>query len=155
MKAFIDKTRQAGMTFLCWTSLVLAFFAGPLLAKMFIGETLRKLIEFIPWDWTPLVGLVILLGLFVADLLRDWRPNYLAIGAWMAMPSIASASNGGKLSGTVSDWTNAALDFVINPLKEWAGTSNYVGLALAVAALSIIFGQRTIKKQPDPIAVGW
>lgn len=139
--------RSKGVTVLAWTSLVAAVIAGPLIAATFIGELVRFLLNIIPWAWAPVLALVVLLVMFVRDLIMDGEPNHQAIYSLLAAPSIATATEG-KLASKIGEWTSAALNVVGGTLSEWLGTSGAVGLALAVAATSLLLAQRAVKKSP-------
>jgi hypothetical protein len=141
----VREARARGVTVLCWTSFVAAVIGGPLVAGMFLGQTLAKVLEAIPWPWMPAVALVVLVVILIRDLMVDGEPNYQAIFSLLVMPSVASAGNG-KLGDKIGEWTGAVLNLIASPLREWLGTSAPVALALAVAATAILLAQRTVKK---------
>lgn len=148
VKTTISKVRRIGVTVLCWSSLLLAILAGPLLARMFVGDVIKTFLEAFPWDYVPLFVLVVLVCFFIRDMIVDGKPNYLAIASVLIGPSVASASNG-ELSEKVAGWTNWTLDLVADPLYQWAGTKNAGALAVAVATAALIFAQRTVKPTAD------
>lgn len=142
----IHNARATGVKILAWTSLAAAVVGGALNSRIWVGELIADLFEALPWGWVPLVILVVIIAVILQDLLKDGEPNHKAIYGFLLLPSIAISANDSKLADTVSDWTTAALDLVMDPLKEWLGTSSTIALALAVTAIALVFAQRSVKR---------
>ncbi|MFI5833235.1 hypothetical protein ACIA5A_06110 [Micromonospora sp. NPDC051300] len=143
-KRFKNTVRPKGIKVLAWASTAAALVGGPLVAGMFIGDTIDTVLSAIPWGWVPPVALGVLVVLLVRDLVVDWEPNRQAIWSLLLMPSVARAC-AGKLGDRIGEWTHAALDLIAGPLREWLGTASPIALALFVGATAVLLAQRSIK----------
>jgi hypothetical protein len=142
-----------GVKILAWVSFGAALVGGPLIAAMFIGGAIEKVLEAIPWPWIPPVILAILFIIFVRDMVTDWEPNHKAIYSLLLMPSVATATLG-NLGERIDRWSSSALDLVADPLRAELGTGSPIAMALVVAALAILLAQRAIKRgATSPVGV--
>lgn len=145
MSRFTSTVRTKGTTVLAWSSMAFAAVSGAQIAGMFIGETIRAVLQAFPFEWAPLVLLTILAAIFVRDLVVDMEPNRAAIYTLLVIPSVA-ASTSGKLGGTILGWSSALLDALSESLSTWLGSSGAVALAMSTAAVAILVSQRTVKQ---------
>lgn len=144
--------RSKGVRVLAWTSMGAALVGGPLIAGMFIGDAIDAVLSAIPWSWIPPVLLGLTFVVFAVDLLVDWEPNRKAIWMLLLAPSVARATPG-KLGDRIGEWSNAALDVVAQPLREWLGTGSPIALALFVGVAAVLMARRSIKGGPAGTAV--
>ncbi|MCX5119198.1 hypothetical protein OG992_18595 [Micromonospora sp. NBC_00362] len=135
--------RSKGVRGLAWASMGAALVGGPLIAGMFLGDGIDKVLTAIPWNWIPPVLLGIMFVVFWVDLLVDWEPNRKAIWMLLLSPSVARAVPG-DLGENVTGWSGAVLDAVAQPLREWLGTGSPIALALFVSIAAVLMARRSI-----------
>lgn len=141
----VNTVRQKGTAGLAWASWIIAAVGGTLAVDTFVGHLAVKILQAIPWGWVPavlLAALVIGMGL---DLFLDWIPNQFAVGAAMAIPSVAAAATG-RLGAKVTEFSGDLLRWLDGSLTGWLGTSSSTGLAVACIVAATLMARRVVKK---------
>lgn len=140
MKAVRDK----GIQTLAWSSFGFAVVGGAAASGTFVGDSVRTMLDLLPWQWVPVVGLVGLAGTTAVDLFMDNTPNRPALYSMIVLPSVATATPG-KLGDVLTNGANTAMGWVDDSLTEWLGTQSSVGIAITCVVASLILARRVVK----------
>ena len=141
----IRNIQQRGVKTLAWLALAVASIGGAAAAGTFVGDWIDKLFAILPWQWVPILLLIVLVVATAIDLLIDLIPNQAAIYSVIAMPSVAAATPGG-FGDTIGGWFNGLMGWVNSGLVQWLGTDSAVGLALACIVAAVLMARRVIRK---------
>jgi hypothetical protein len=149
----VQAVQDKGIQILAWSSFGFAAIGGTAASGTFVGDTIRTVLDILPWEWVPVAGLIGLAGATAVDLFMDATPNRVALYSAIAIPSVATAAPG-KLGDTLTDGANTAMDWVDTSLAEWLGTQSSVGIAITCVVASLILARRVVKTSKPTASAG-
>lgn len=140
----MKKAKVTGAQALAWSSFGFAVLGGTAASGTFVGDTVRTILDALPWGWVPVAGLVGLVGMTAVDLFMDAIPNRPALYSAIVIPSVATAAPG-RLGDVLTNGANSAMDWVDGALAEWLGTQSSAGITVTCVAASLILARRVVK----------
>lgn len=144
MSKKLKAVRDRGIQGLAWSSFGFAVVGGTAGAGTFVGDTIRTVLDVLPWQWVPVAGMIGLAGATAVDLFMDGTPNRPALYSVIALPSVATAAPG-RLGDTLTGGANTAMDWVDESLTAWLGTQSSAGIAITCVVASLILARRVVK----------